>query len=415
MAQEHVAAASSISVGAKIGGAPMVVGLVSLAHAMSHAYGALLPLILPPMQQELGLSYTQIGLMFTISNLVWGPLQLGFGILGRTYSRKLMLGIGHICQGLSVIGTGLTHSFSELMAWRITSRIADAPQHPIGNALISQSFAAERRGLGLAINAAGSNLGTVAVPLLGGLLIMSLGWRSTIAIFGLVGVLIGALIVGLLEDYRSQTKNAAGNTKVGPELLALLRQRNALLLLLSHILGAGGRGLSVATLYVPLYLSQSLQVDQIQLGWLLTLMMAGSVVGPLLSGPLSDRIGRKPVLLLDYAFSCVCFAGLLMVGASPWLLPAVLILTGIAVYSEGAVMQTALADIADKTSMDMLFGLYFTIGAAIGAPWSVLLGKLVDLYGFPAAFIAMGVSQVLAGLCVCFVQMRPIRATDPAH
>jgi sugar phosphate permease len=88
----------------------------------------------------------------------------------------------------------------------------------------------------------------------------------------------------------------------------------------------------------------------------------------------------------------------------------VLAVTGIAVYSEGALMQTALADVADKTSMDMLFGLYFTVGAAIGAPWAVLIGVLVDGYGFGAAFIAMAASQVLAALVLL-----PVRLRRPLH
>jgi MFS family permease len=77
------------------------------------------------------------------------------------------------------------------MGWRIIDRIVDAPQHPIGNALISQGFRADRRGLALAINAAGSNLRTLTVPLLGGFLIAALGWRSTLMLFGLPGVLSG--------------------------------------------------------------------------------------------------------------------------------------------------------------------------------------------------------------------------------
>ena len=415
MAQEQATIAPTVSVMAKIGGTSMVVGLVSFAHAMSHAYGALLPLILPSLREEIHLTYAKIGLMFTLSNLVWGPLQLGFGILGRYYSRKRILGIGHICQGLAVVGTALAQSFGGLLTWRILSRIADAPQHPIGNAIISQSFMAERRGMGFAINAAGSNLGTVAVPALGGLLMATFGWRNTLALFGLVGVIVGALIIALLDDYRAQVRDDAQRAKVRTELWALLQQRDAVLLLLSHVMGAGGRGFSVATLYVPLYLSQTLNMDQVQLGGLLTIMMIGSVVGPLLAGPLSDRLGRKPVLLLDAVVACLCFSGLLLVGAYPWALIAVLVVTGLAVYSEGPVMQTALADVAGKTSIEMLFGLYFTIGAIIGAPWALLLGTLVDVYGFPVAFAVMGASQIAAGLCILPVRLRHRRAAVSMH
>jgi FSR family fosmidomycin resistance protein-like MFS transporter len=415
MAQEQVAVAPIVSMGAKIGGASMAVGLVSFAHAISHAYGAVLPLILPALQEELHLTYAQIGLMFTLSNLVWGPLQLGFGILGRYYSRKRILGLGHICQGLAIVGTALVQSFGGLLTWRLLSRVADAPQHPIGNALISQSFTAERRGLGFALNTAGANLGTVAVPALGGLLIAAFGWRSTLALFGLVGALVGVALIALLNDDQAQGRDSAARTKVGTELWALLSQRDALLLLVSHVIGSGGRGFSVATLYVPLYLSQTLNMDQVQLGGLLTIMMIGSVVGPLLAGPLSDRFGRKPILLLDAVVACLCFGGLLLVGAHPWALIAVLVLTGLAVYSEGPVMQTALADVAGKTSMEMLFGLYFTIGAIMGAPWALVLGTLVDVYGFPVAFAVMGASQIAAGLCILPVRLRHARAAVSTH
>ena len=414
MAEDQAAVVQEMSVSARIGGAPLVVTLVSTAHAMSHAYGALLPLIIPSFITDLQLTYTQVGLIFSLSNLVWSPLQLGFGVLGRYCSRKLMLGFGHICQGVAIIGTGMVHGFADLLSWRVIARIADAPQHPIGNSLISQSFRMDRRGLALAINAASSNLGTVAVPLLGGFLIATIGWRSTLMLFGLPGILIGMLLLGLLEEHRGDQEQGRRAANIGTEVWALLKHREALLLLMAHVVGAGGRGLGVATIFIPLYLSQTLQVDEVQLGILLTIMMAGSVVGPLIAGPLSDRMGRKPVLLGDYAIACLCFVGLLAVGGSghAWALPVVLAFTGIAAYSEGALMQTALADVADKTSMDMLFGLYFTVGSAIGAPWAVLIGVLVDGYGFTAAFIAMAASQVLAALILIPVRLhRTSRAT----
>jgi MFS family permease len=156
-------------------------------------------------------------------------------------------------------------------------------------------------------------------------------------------------------------------------------------------------------------------VNEVQLGILLTIMMAGSVIGPLIAGPLSDRMGRKPVLLGDYLVACLCFGGLLTVDGNSWTLPLVLTATGIAVYSEGAIMQTALADVADKTSMEMLFGLYFTVGSAIGAPWAFLIGALVDGYGFAAAFAAMAISQVLAALVLIPVRLRQAAHAAPAH
>jgi MFS family permease len=156
-------------------------------------------------------------------------------------------------------------------------------------------------------------------------------------------------------------------------------------------------------------------VDEVRLGVLLTVMMAGSVVGPLIVGPLSDRVGRKPVLVGNRLIAALCLMGLLAVVNSPWVLFPALALTGLAVYSEGPVMQTALADVADKTSMEMLFGLYFAVGSAIGAPWAVLIGMLVDSYGFAAAFAAMAASQVAAALVLLPVRLRQTLRTAHSH
>jgi predicted MFS family arabinose efflux permease len=93
--------------------------------------------------------------------------------------------------------------------------------------------------MGFAINAAGSNLGTVAVPALGGLLMVTFGWRSTLALFGLVGAIAGAALLALLEDHRAQVHGGSERTQVRTELWALLKQRDAVLLLLSHVIGAG--------------------------------------------------------------------------------------------------------------------------------------------------------------------------------
>jgi sugar phosphate permease len=68
-----------------------------------------------------------------------------------------------------------------------------------------------------------------------------------------------------------------------------------------------------------------------------------------------------------------------------------------------------------KTSIDMLFGLYFSVGAAIGAPWAFLIGALVDGYGFAAAFAAMAASQVLAALVLLPVRLRRTLYVAPSH
>jgi sugar phosphate permease len=63
----------------------------------------------------------------------------------------------------------------------------------------------------------------------------------------------------------------------------------------------------------------------------------------------------------------------------------------------------------------MLFGLYFSVGSAIGAPWAFLIGALMDGYGFAAAFATMAASQVLAALVLLPVHARRTLHAAPGH
>lgn len=79
----------------------------------------------------------------------------------------------------------------------------------------------------------------------------------------MAGILVGILLLCLLEDHRGTNHQTQGAAKLGAEVWALLKHRDALLLLTSQVIGAGGRGLGVATIYVPLYLSKTMHVDEV--------------------------------------------------------------------------------------------------------------------------------------------------------
>src|SRR5438067_9508429 len=174
--------------------------LVSAAHAVIHAMTVLMPLIYPIIQVEYHLSYTQIGLIVAIPNAVGGFLQIVFGLLGRYVLRKVMLGIGNILVGISTFFTGTIAGFWSLMAWSMLSRIAGAPQHPVGSSYLSDRYGRKRHGFALAWHVAGGNIGTLAVPLIAGPLLGMWGWRPVLYLAALPGILIGIAILILVDE-----------------------------------------------------------------------------------------------------------------------------------------------------------------------------------------------------------------------
>src|SRR5205809_1414544 len=174
--------------------------LVSAAHAVIHAVTVLMPLIYPFIQKEYHLSYTQIGLIVAIPNAVGGFLQIVFGLLGRYVLRKVMLGVGNILVGISTFFTGTIVGFWSLMTWTMLSRIAGAPQHPVGSSYLTDRYGRKRHGYALAWHVAGGNIGTLAVPLIAGPLLGMWGWRPILYLAALPGIFIGIAILILVDE-----------------------------------------------------------------------------------------------------------------------------------------------------------------------------------------------------------------------
>lgn len=397
--------------------------LVSAAHAVIHAMTVLMPLIYPIIQREYHLSYTQIGLVVAIPNVVGGLIQVVFGLLSRYILRKVMLGAGNILVGVSTFFTGTIAGFWSLMAWSMLSRIAGAPQHPVGSSYLSDRYGRKRHGYALAWHVAGGNSGTLAVPLIAGPLLGMWGWRPLLYVAALPGILIGIAILimvderGLLDrrvshnDTNKAEERASSSLKRGmaglKALIQPLQHRTLAIIMLVSIIAAGGRGLGNVTTYVPLYLHNVRNLNSTTLSILFTILLIGSVLGPLLGGRLSDLAGRRPLLLAFYGASAATTLLFLVVAAPGmpfWLIPVSLILMGFAVYAESPLLQAYLADAARPEMRDTAFGLYFTLAFGVGSVWSAILGWEIDRFGFGAAFWTMALSYLVAGALLLLIR-----------
>lgn len=395
--------------------------LVSAAHAVIHAVSVLMPLIYPIIQVEYHLSYTQIGLLVAIPNAVGGFLQVVFGLLSRYLLRKMMLGVGNILVGISTFFTGTVAGFWSLMAWRMVANIAGAPQHPVGSSYLTDRYGRKRHGYALAWHVAGGNIGTLAVPLIAGPLLGIWGWRPVLYLAALPGILIGIALLILVDEkglldrrILPATGKAAGENTSSVEkpvsafkaMFQPLRSRTLVIIMLVSIVAAGGRGLGNVTTYVPLYLQNILHYKSTISSVFFTLLLLGSVLGPLLGGRLSDRMGRRTILFVFYGSSALTtwlFLAVAEPGVPAWLLPIALLLLGFAVYAESPLLQAYLADSASPAMRDTAFGLYFALAFGVGSVWSAILGWTIDHFGFGAAFWTMALSYLAAGALLLLI------------
>ncbi len=309
-------------------------GLLSVAHAVNHAFAVLLPLIFLAIIDEFGITVQAVAFLAAAGSVAAGLVQLSYAELTRHVSRRRLLGFGGMLFGGGFAAMALASNFATFALANIVARIGTSPQHPVGNGLLAEQFPPERRGFAISAHIAGGNLGTVVVAVVGTPLMVLLGWRGVSILFGLAAV---AIAIGVLAFVRERGTDRAAARAGGSSLDALRRvvaDRDLRWLFLTSVLGGGGRGLGVVNLFALIYMTRVIGLDDATSGLMYGALIVFSVPMPLLAGWLSDRFGRKPLIILAYVGGAVGFGVFILGGSSLVWLWAGIVIMGLFSFAE---------------------------------------------------------------------------------
>jgi MFS family permease len=377
-------------------------GLLSVAHAINHAEAVVLPLIFLKIIDEFGVSVETIAYLAGAGAFASGMVQLSYASLTRVVSRRRLLGFGGLLFGGGFAAQAFAPTFPTFAITNIASRVGGSPQHPVGNGLLAEQFPTERRGFAISAHISGGNVGTVVVALIGVPLIGLVGWRGASIAFGLPAVAVAILILLFVRERGTDRAAAMASGTVRAAFGRILRDRDLRWLFLTSALGGGGRGLGVVNLFALIYMTRVLHLDDATSGLMYTALIVFSVPMPLVAGWLSDRIGRKPIIVGVYLGGAIGFLVFLAAGSSvPWLWVGIAAM-GLFSFAESPQLQALLGDIAPPSSRDASYALYFAMAFGIGSLWTVLYGVVIDAAGegsgLPIVFVLMAVTFVLAAL-----------------
>jgi MFS transporter, FSR family, fosmidomycin resistance protein len=389
--------------------------LLSAVHAVTHIPPTLYPLVLPYAMRALGFGYAQVGVFVGAIGIIGGLLQGIQSWLSRHVRRAALCGGGNVVLGLSLSLSGLAGSFGALFGLRLLGAVAASPQHPVGASLITDWYRRARRGTAFAVHFSGGNVGTVLTPLLAGFLLPRVGWRDTLMLLGIPGMIVGPLFWAAARDARvPESASAAGvdgAAHARRSYWAALRDGNLLTLFASRILTSAGRGLGVLLTYVPLYLVAVVKLPASTVGAYVSLLAMGAVASPVVAGRVADWVGRrKPVMLVSLWISAAATAGLLAAGSNRLGILASLAVLALAVYNESSLSQTILAELVPDAGRDDAFSLFFVVSFTSGAVWALAIGLIIARWHFAAGFAVMLASYLAASLVLAFVRERPARA-----
>lgn len=391
--------------------------LLSIAHAVNHAQAVLLPLIYLRIIAEFGVTLSDVAYVATAGAVASGLVQLSYAKLTRLVSRRKLLTAGGILFGGGFAAQAVTSSFPAFALVNVVSRIGGSPQHPVGNALLAEQFPEARRGFAISAHISGGNVGTVIVAVVGAKLIFAFGWRAAVVLFGIPAVVIALAILLFVRESGVDRDAAVAHGSVSDAFRTVLRDSDHRWIYLASVLGGGGRGLGVANLFALAYLTVVIGVHQDLSDLMYGVLIVLSVPMPLVAGWLSDRVGRRPVIIGVYLGGALAFILFVLVGswtAGLWL---GILLMGLFSFAESPQLQALLADIAPPTIRDTSFALYFTLAFGVGSLWTALYGAIIavlgDQAGLPVVFWLMAISFVLAALSIVPIR-EPARRLRPS-
>lgn len=384
--------------------------LLSFAHAVNHAFAVLLPLIFLAIIDEFGVGVETVAFLAAAGAFASGLVQLSYAELTRRVSRRRLLGFGGLLFGGGFAAQALATGFGTFALANIVARIGGSPQHPVGNGLLAEQYPPRRHGFAISAHIAGGNVGTVLVAVIGVPLLAAIGWRGASIAFGVAAMAIAVLILALVREHGSDRLAALADGTSRDALRRVLRDRDLRWLFLTSVLGGGGRGLGTVNLFVLIHLTRVIGVGEAMSGLMYGALIVFSVPMPLLAGWLSDRLGRKPLIVGAYLGGAVGFVVFLLAGSSLVGLWIGIVIMGLFSFAESPQLQALLADIAPPATRDASYALYFTLAFGVGSLWTAAYGVVIDVMGeaagVPVVFVLMGVAFVAAALATL-----PINAT----
>ena len=389
-------------------------GLLSVAHSVNHAQAVLLPLIFLKIIDEFGVGVEAVAFLAATGSFLSGIVQLSYAGLTRIVSRRRLLGIGGILFGGGFAAQAFATGFPTFALPNVLSRIGGSQQHPVGNGLLAEQFPPERRGFAISAHIAGGNIGTVVVALVGVPLIAAVGWRGAAIVFGLPAIAIAIAILLFVRERGTDRAAAVAGGSVRSAFGRILRDSDLRWLYLTSVLGGGGRGLGVVNLFALIYMTRVLGIDEATSGLMYGAFIVFSVPMPLIAGWLSDRLGRKPLIVGVYLGGAAGFLVFILAGSSMPGLWLGIVLMGLFSFAESPQLQALLADIAPPSTRDASYALYFTMAFGVGSLWTALYGVIIDTAGeatgLPIVFLVMTATFILAALFTL-----PIRAEQRAR
>jgi MFS transporter, FSR family, fosmidomycin resistance protein len=393
----------------------LMLHLSNVSHGVNHFQNQMMTMLYPYIMAELGMSYTQVGVLSAICSALNSVCQGAYGFLTPFVSRCKVLGGGNVGIALGTLMSGLAGSFPMLVVARGVAAIGSSAQHPVGYSILASYFP-NNRGAMIALNTSASNVGTLIATPLATALLLCMSWRAIFLVVTLVSLIMG-LVYFFFRDYGAPSRVGSGRARLAQgfgSYRRVLKNRNMLLIALVFMVGGAGRDGGVNQIYFAPHLANDFGYSALMIGILMTAINLGGIIGPIFFGWLSDRLSRTGMLQVSLALSCIGSLWVAYLGPGEAVLFISLLLYSAVTSSRGTQTQAIVADSATDEDRDAAFSLYFLVGFLSQPVWVLVTGYLMDTAGFATALTVLSTTYIMGFFILYFVHDERKTERQPA-
>lgn len=391
-----------------------VISLISTGHCLSHVYQLALPNLFFLITIKEGFSIAELAILTSVFFAVSAVGQVIAGFMVDKHGARPILFLGFFLMALSIAAFAFVHSYAAMMVLSFFAGLGNSVFHPADYSILNGSITEKNVGKAYGVHGFGGLIGYAIAPYSMYLMGTNFGWRQTMLVLGIIGLVVAALMWTQRTDLRDSGLDkgvSAGSVREGIGIL--FKPATIFSFLFFCFMAMGSVGLMTLG---PDALTAFLDLSRETASSTISLQLTGSLCGILIGGMIADRIVRH-----DIATAGIVTIGVLLLWTVPAFKPdnlalliSIFIVYGFAYGMAQPSRDMVVRSVAPSGAAGKVFGFTYSgmdVGSAIAVGvFGYLLGggqsQLVFI--LVGAFMMVGVGSVL--LAKVFAKKKPIAA-----
>lgn len=351
------------------------------AHFTHHISNSLLNPLLPFIRDAFSLTYGQAGWLTSAFSMSLGLSNAPIGMLADRFGSRRVVVFGLFLTGLISVAVGMAGSYWALLILLIVMGLIHGSYHAPASALMAAIYPASSRGSAIGLHITGGHLAFFVAPAVAGWMVVQTGsWTTPYIWLAWAPVAAGIWLWRLVPADTGQMELSSGEGSMLRELRGVVRSVGPLVS--ASIVFQVAQAALFA--FLALYLVDVRDIDPAWAAVLFGVPQLAGLLGAPAAGYLSDRIGRRSVILIGLGLMGPSFLALTLVPNQLVLIPLVLI--GVAAAMRQGPTEVLVMDTAPPRRRATALGAYHMLVQQSGGIAAPVFGGLAGLIGIDSAF-----------------------------